>query len=634
MILGALARYADERLQQPPQMYIYKNVRYIVELDSSGNCNGITEPVSDASSTGNGARGRRSRTAVRGATLAVPRLAINRSSTRPKPLLLADNGEYALCVAREGVDEARVSERHESFVRLLSECYGSTASEDVGAVLAFLDKLAGGTGDPVSPSAASPDEAYANLSRWSLLPEEYDPRATVTFRVEGRLPVEEQAVRRFWANYTEDESLPYGRCYVSGEVRRLVRRMPGGVRGIPGSQPSGAKLVAINRDAFESYGLGNALNCPVSREEAIKVDAALNSLVSDPEKSLTVGDTIYTFFALSGAADSGTRAPEADDVASTDSGSLARELIARPTEEALGSLLSSIYSGERLSEDGDAADKILFSSEELYCLALSANSSRLIVKKFLKAPASEIFNSLRRWFAAQRIINADGAEVAAGRGIFGLIGATLPAGEGLSERLARVPSEADTYVSAAISGGPLPHQVFPAVLRRIRKERSVGTPQAQLLKLALTAKGMVAVRDLQELTDVPNLEGADRQAYFLGRLMATLESIQIGAQGRRVNSNLVDRYYAMASTNPARGFAGPQSLVYRAHLPSLRRRRPGLYNILNGQLESIHAELALPLPASFSVERQGLFAIGYYHQSAYNRRQATSRRRLAGAEPT
>lgn len=621
MILDALVRYADERLEQPPEMHVYKNVRYIVELDSCGMCQGITEPVSEVDEGGDRSVVSR-RTPRRGVTLTVPRLAVNRSGTKPKPILLADNGEYGLCVAREGGDELKVSERHESFVTLLSECYGRTANASVGAVLAFLDRLAGGDGDPASPSSATADVAYRNLTQWGLLPEEFDPTGTVTFRVEQSLPIEDEAVRRFWAEYTEDESLPYGRCYVTGEVRRLVKRMPGGVRGVPGGQQSGAKLVAVNRDAFESYGLENALNCPLSREAAIKVDAALNALLADPDSSFTAGSSAYCFFTLGSNSREGIG--QLPSVAA-----LAREVLTSPREEAVDGVSELRQRPESVnSPDGGSREA------RMYCLTLAANSSRLIVKDFSRAGVPEMVDNLWRWLSAQEIFTPDGRELAFPRGVFGLIGATLTGGEDLSARLRKVPAEADSYVHSALTGAPLPERTLTALSRRNRQERGVSLAQAQLAKLALVMKGVLDVSDLKTAEEQPDLAGADRDAYHLGRLLATLESIQIASAGRRPSASVVDRHYAMASTSPARGFASPLSLAMRAHLPRLRRRRPGAYNALNAQLEEVREQLPMPLPTTLTTERQALFALGYYYQSTRNRSRALQAGQKASTETT
>ena len=122
-------------------------------------------------------------------------------------------------------------------------------------------------------------------------------------------------------------------------------------------------------------------------------------------------------------------------------------------------------------------------------------------------------------------------------------------------------------------------------------------------------------------------------AYQCGRALAILEEIQRAAMPG-VNATIVDRFYGTASTAPASVFP---RLVRgaRPHLAKLERDRRGAHIALQeGLIEEILGHLA-GFPTTLRLREQGLFALGYYHQRAFDRAQARAARdRRTGEEQT
>jgi len=119
-------------------------------------------------------------------------------------------------------------------------------------------------------------------------------------------------------------------------------------------------------------------------------------------------------------------------------------------------------------------------------------------------------------------------------------------------------------------------------------------------------------------------------SYLLGRLFAVLEGLQAAALPE-IKATIGDRYYGAASTVPVTVF--PRLIgLSRHHLGKLRRDRPGAAVNLDRSMTSVLGLLpAERFPNVFSMEEQGLFAIGYYHQ-----RQAlfSKRTKEEGADDT
>lgn len=104
---------------------------------------------------------------------------------------------------------------------------------------------------------------------------------------------------------------------------------------------------------------------------------------------------------------------------------------------------------------------------------------------------------------------------------------------------------------------------------------------------------------------------SQKPSYLCGRLMAVLEEIQAGALGS-TNATIVDRYYGTASTAPATVFSTLLS-GSRHHLAKLRKEKPGYYTNLEKKLQEVVIGLS-EFPKVLSLEEQGIFALGYYHQ--------------------
>jgi CRISPR-associated protein Csd1 len=96
--------------------------------------------------------------------------------------------------------------------------------------------------------------------------------------------------------------------------------------------------------------------------------------------------------------------------------------------------------------------------------------------------------------------------------------------------------------------------------------------------------------------------------YRLGRLFSALERVQSAAQPG-INATIRDRYYGAASSSPSSVF--PILLrLKNHHLAKLDGALATWYEKLFGEIFSGIETF----PVHLSLQEQGLFAIGYYHQ--------------------
>lgn len=563
MLLQRLADYARERLDLPPPMYQEQPIRYVIELDRGGRMLGAPIDTADPNN----------RETRRGTRRLAPHL---KRTVGIRPKLLADTGVYALGLPTEKDRPERVREQHAAFAELTEACEAVTGEPSVQAVAQFLRGLEEST---------------------PAFPDDFDPSATLTFRIDGVLPIDLPTVRLFWARQQAPEEDGAGtdmggrvQCLICGETRPAVLRHPLKIKGIPGGQTSGTDLISANAAAFESYGLANSLIAPTCQPCAELYANGLNDLLGRAETSLRVGKTVYTFW---------TAKPSSFSP---------KKLLTQPESEDVRQLLRTPFTGQAAAID---IDPLAF-----YALGLSASGSRVVVRSWVDATVGEARQRLRQWFALQELTAVDGAE-GAPLAVWRLANATVrdPRREPPTDRIV------ESLVGLALGGTPPPLEVLFAAVRRCRAEQGVTRERAALVKLVLAARPEFAGgQRVMERLDLTNNE----PAYLCGRLLAVLDAIQRRALNNP-NATIVDKFYGTASSAPASVFG---TLLHgtRPHLAKLRKEPStrGASNALEQTLEEVTVGLQR-FPATLTLPEQGLFALGFYHQRAEDRRAMRQR---------
>jgi CRISPR-associated protein Csd1 len=383
--------------------------------------------------------------------------------------------------------------------------------------------------------------------------------------------------RAFYARFDQQrqEDGPRGVCQVTGDVGPVATRHPQ-LPMIPGGNSSGVYVVSNDKDAFLSYGLDAAANAAVGFRAAEGYTRALTALIQGrlPHCRLKVAADLCLFW---------TRQRTDDDFLS---------IFEAPNAELVAKLLRSADEGRQAV----AADPNTF-----YCLTLSGNAARVIVRDYLEGPLAEIKGNLAGWFRDLSIVDAWGAEHVSTFPLWLLARATA------FDTDAVAPALPAALLRAALKGLPLGDSVLAGCLKRLTAEGGEGFVAARLalIKLCLLRKGVAMTAEL-------NVESASAP-YLCGRLLAVFERLQWMALGD-VNATVVDRYYGTASTAPAlvlpRLFKSAQQ-----HLSKLGSEKKGAAVNLQKDLEALCASIR-SFPALLTLSQQGEFALGFYHQRA------------------
>jgi CRISPR-associated protein Csd1 len=426
-----------------------------------------------------------------------------------------------------------------------------------------------------------PEVQAAEAFMYGPLPAEladFDATARITFRVNGVFPHELPAVQKFWAAEHTPEDGQLMDCLVCGGHGPVVIHHSAKVKGIPGGMISGLTLTAAKGSAFASYGLEDGTVAPTCSGCAEQFTRSLNQLLRDPSTHITINETAYVFWTCEQVTFS------------------IRDFLDKPAPEAVRELMKSAITGKR-SADLD--------SPKFYCAALSAHGGRAVVRDWIDTTLSAAQRNLALWFKAQEVCGPWGEE-SRPFGVFALAVSTVRAAKDLP------PGTTDSLISAALNGQSLPSNLLAAALNRIQAEQEVTHARAALITLAL--KGV----DMENKDTDP--------AYQCGRLLAVLERAQaIAVPG--IGAGLINRSMAAAMRAPA--MVIPRLIIQsKAHMKKLQRERTGAYYALEAKIQEVIT--AIPaFPNRLTVNEQGAFVLGYYHQCASDRREAKARREAA-----
>ena len=453
-------------------------------------------------------------------------------------------------------------------------------SDDVGlkAVLLFLENW---NPSEFAQSKVTPEMLEFNLS----------------FKLDGafQLVGQTEAAKKIWSNHvaaTQNQTLRH--CLVTNELSALKETHPK-IKGVAGGQSSGGAIVSFNAESYTSYGKEQGDNAPVSEAAAFGYTTSLNYLLRRSNgQCISIGDTSTVFWAV---------AVDAQQASQAESlfGLMLNMPIDDKSEQAqIKPVLDKIAQGKPLSEIApDLADGTRF-----YVLGLAPNASRLSIRYWMDTSFGELATHVAQHFKDLALDPLPWREPPS---VWRLLIQT--ASQGKSENIP--PQLAGELLRSIITGQRYPRMLLSQLVQRIRADGDLNGLRVALIKAVL-------VRDYRKgfiQEEIPM--GLDEQnvlpAYRLGRLFAVLERIQEGALGKDVNATIADRYYGTASSVPYSVF--PRLLAgCKNHLSKIRKDKPGYAVNLNKDLASVIEGLPSEFPKHFSIEQQGQFAIGYYHQ--------------------
>ena len=412
------------------------------------------------------------------------------------------------------------------------------------------------------------------------------------FYMNGCEAQEDEEIKELWNEKQNscdgEEGGNTGICLVTGkkaEISRIHRT----IKGVPGAQSSGAALVSFNAPAFESYGKEQSYNAPVGKYAEFAYTTALNYLLSQRNYTFQLGDTMVVYWA-----ENGQKAYQ--DVFS---------FALVPTvdnRETIREIFDCIKKDQPIKVDDIEMD----SEQRFYILGLAPNAARLSVRFFYQDSFGKILEHISEHYERMKIVQPSW-ETREYMSIRDMLMETVNQN---SRDKSPIPNMAAMVMQAVLSGGRYPASLYTDTLIRIRADQ--GERKLSWGRTAILKAYLIRNTNWKEGVNYMGLNKENsEQPYLLGRLFAVLEFIQKDTNPG-IKATIRDRYFNSACATPASVFPILIKLM-NSHIKKLERDNLGAKISYENQLTEIMGKLD-EFPRRLTLEEQGKFDLGYYHQ--------------------
>lgn len=595
MILQALTRYYDILAKDPesdiaPPGYSSVGVSFALNLSAQGELLDVF-PLFQQVQVGN-------KMVERPRRLVVPEQVKKTSGISAN--FMCENSAYILGITEKGDADFGIK-RFDAFRKLHQELLGKADCDAARALLAFLDVYDPGKGRE-HPAIAS------NLDTLLL-------GGNIVFMFRGTFAHDDPVIKQTWEAYKAGKDAVLGQCLVTGEVSPIARLHPS-LKGIRDANPTGASLVGFNARAYESYNREQGQNSPVSEKAAFAYTTALNYLLSsaNPNKKLTIGDTTVVYWAESekkGFAEAfeGIFEPQVVEEPVTDN-----QEGRKKAEKGLKEVAQKVRRVQKLDLNA-LLENLKDENPRFYVLGLAPNAARVSVRFFLNDPFRKIVDRMMQHYRDLEIVKEYENQPP-----------YITVGHILDETVSKKsrdkdasPLMAGAVMRAILTGTPYPAALYYAIINRIRADvdddqkyiHKIGYVRAAVIKAYLIRK-FRNQNKYQEALVMSLNEQATIPAYVLGRLFAVLEKVQQEAIGD-MNASIKDRYFTSACASPARVFP----VLLRLSQHHIAKAEYGYTS--DRRIQEILGLLDVeknPIPQRLTLDEQGIFVLGYYHQRA------------------
>jgi len=486
---------------------------------------------------------------------------------------LCDNSKYILGIDAEGSNQ-RVRDCFEAakkkHLSLLREIEGEMAE----AVRRFFE-----TWDPEKAS-----ECAEIKERW----EDITDGGNLIFCMGINYAQDDTFIQKAWENARNksSEDGQTGICLVTGKEAE-ISRIHKTIKGVPGAQSSGAALVSFNAPAFESYEKEQSYNAPVGKYAEFAYTTALNYLLNQREYTFQLGDSMIVFWSESAEEEYQAAFFEAADPKSDN-------------QEEIKGIFDNLKTGMPVSIGNFTLDP----DQRFYILSLAPNAARLSVRFFYQDSFGNILKNLSAHYERMSIVKPSW-ESREYMGVRDMLSETVNQN---SKDKTPVPNMAAFVLQAILSGARYPASLYTDVLIRIRAvQGNVTWGRTGIIKAYLIRNA-----NWKEGENYMGLNEESREtAYVLGRLFSVLESIQMDANPG-IKATIRDRYFNSACATPASIFPVLIKLK-NSHMKKLERDKGGAKVYYEKLLTELMGKLD-EYPKRLSLEEQGKFILGYYHQ--------------------
>lgn len=599
MILQALTRYYDILARDPdsdiaPPGYSAVGVSFALNLSAQGELLDVF-PLFEQVQQGK-------KTVERPRRMIVPEQVKKTSGISSN--FLCENSAYMLGITdKDGAEFG--FKRFEAFRQLHYDLLANANCDAAHAVMAFLDNY-----DPLKGKEhpAIAENLQALLKGGNLV-----------FMFRGEFVHENVIIRQVWEAHKAGQDAVLGQCLVTGEVAPIAR-LHASIKGVRNAQSSGATLVGFNARAYESYYREQGQNSPVSEKAAFDYTTVLNFLLSpiNPNRKFIIGDTTVVYWAESEKKQYASAFASIFEPEYVEEEPAVSQQSRKKVEKGLKDVAEKVRRVQALDLSTLLAD-LHDENPRFYVLGLAPNAARVSVRFFITDPFEKIVDRIMGHYRDLEIIKE-----------FDTQPTYITVRHILDETVSKKardgeasPLMAGAVFRAILTNAPYPAALYYAIINRIRADmddsskriQKVNYVRAAAIKAFLLRKYRHQSHNpFQEVLVMSLNEQATTPAYVLGRLFAVLERAQQDAIGE-VNSSIKDRYFTSACASPGSIF--PILLrLSQHHISKVRQEGKRTFNF-DRRIQDILNLLDVeknPVPARLTLDEQGVFILGYYHQ--------------------
>lgn len=562
MILQALVKYYEDLEKQgkiSKRGWCTGKVSYGIQLSYDGKVQAVLS-LKREQQTGK-------KTILSPQPLTVPEMVTRSSGVSAN--FLCDNSKYILGIDKDGTNKRMLEcfqSAKEKHLQILQNVQGEAAH----AICAFFEIW--------KPEQAKENPAVAES--W----EELTEGSNLIFLVNGKYAQDDEMIQKAWEKTLDQkQGDAVGICLVTGKPDG-ISRIHKNIKGVPGAQSSGASLVSFNAPAFESYEKEQSYNAPVGKYAEFAYTTALNYLLSQKKYTFSLGDSMVVYWAEEAKT-------EYQDFFFT---------FLNPTkdnEDVVHDVLEKIEKGQYI----DVKDIKINTDQRFYILCLAPNAARLSVRFFYQNSFGNILRNFKNHYQRLEVPKPKWAEIEY-LGVDDMLKETV---NQKSKDKKPVANMAAMVLEAILADSRYPASLYTDTLIRIRAEQGrVTWGRAAIIKAYLIKNCKWEDGETYMETEKNEI------AFTLGQLFSVLESIQMDANPG-IKSTIRDRYFNAACATPAIIFPILIKLK-NSHIRKLERDSSKIY--YEKLLTKLIGELPY-VPKQLSLEEQGKFILGYYHQT-------------------
>lgn len=590
MILQALVKYYETLAQQGkiarPGWGMYK-VSYGIEIDIAGNIVNII-PLEEEKW-------------VKNKIKMVPCVKLlpeaPRKTSGSVKQFVWNTVDYILGIDGKNKSE-RTAKRFEVSKQFHLEILNNCSGECVTAIRNFYLKW--------NPSDAKQCECIK--SYLSLI---CDPKKTVNVVLlyKSHIVSEYKEISDLWNAYQQtvndgcDSSNVIQQCTVTGNTVKIARIHPV-IRGVKGAE-KGASIVSFNKgkNSFESYGKKDAqcVNSSISEYAAFAYTTGINKLLEDTDHIAYFGDTTVVYWAEDGT-----------DACRNVMGMMLDVDDNVIKNSVLHDIMNSLSQGQRIDFDNINIKP----DNKFYILGLAPNGGRIAIRFFYVDTFGSIVKHFQEHYERLQIAKHKDYKWK-----------DIPLWVVLQETVnkhsrdkASSPLLAGTLFRSIITGTKYPVTLYQNIILRVKADSDIDKDGKRLnnkinvVKAAIIKACLQNIYGNKEEATVALNEESKSVPYVLGRMFAVLEDLQQKANGD-LNSTIKDRYFNSACEMPSITFPVLMKLAQH-HLKKLTSK-PGLKVNFEKDIGKLGDKIEMRdrhLPVHLSLEDQGKFILGYYHQ--------------------